>query len=123
MTQDSEKNGELKIVTSGNELIKDIEIKGIRIDNDEYIKDILNSDYDIEKNDVDYSTTEGWFVLNGSLSFFWKPSRIQIIDKNFDDNVTMDRYDLIEFLQKSDFLPQHGYKIVKGVDKGEEEKY
>jgi hypothetical protein len=111
----------MKIVTSDNESIEDIhENKGIEIDNDELIKDmpddyydILDDDYNIEKNIVDYSSTEGWFVLNGNLSFFWKPSRIDIIDKSFDGGVTMERCHLIEFLKKSDFLPQHGYKIVK----------
>lgn len=118
MTQDIESNGEVRIVSSDNELIEDIqENKGIEIGSDELIKDMLDSDYDIEKNDVDCSTTEGWFVLNGSLSFFWKQSRINIVDKSFNGNVTMERDDLIEFLKKSDFLPQHGYKIVKNVDK------
>jgi len=124
MTSDNENNIEEKVTTLDDELIKDIdENKGIGIDIDELIEDTLDDDYGIEKNDVDYSTTEGWFLFNNrGLSFSWKPSRIGIIDKSSNGYVTMERYDLIEFLQKSDFLPQHGYKIVKNVDKNEEEK-
>lgn len=118
MIQD-EKNK--KNVILENELVRDKEDedmnKGIVVDGDELIEDIQNDV--IEKNDVDYSTTEGQFEFRG-LSFFWKPSRIQIIDKSFNSSVTMERYDLIDFLRKSDFLPQHGYKMVKIVDKNEE---
>lgn len=120
---DSENNEDEKEVTPDDEVIKDVHNnEGIGIFSDELIEDILDDDYNIEKNDVDYSTTEGWFILNGSLSFFWKPSRIQIMDKSYNDSVTMERYDLIEFLQKSDFLPQHGYKIVKNSGKDDDLK-
>jgi hypothetical protein len=106
MTRDSKNNEEEEIMTLDDELTADL----------------LDDGYNIEKNDVDYSDTEGWFVLNRTLSFFWKPSRIQIIDKSYDSSVTMERYDLIEFLKKSDFLPQHGYKIVKYSEKDDDLK-
>ena len=106
MTRDSKNNEEEEIMTLDDELTADL----------------LDDGYNIEKNDVDYSDTEGWFVLNRTLSFFWKPSRIQIIDKSYDSSVTMERYDLIEFLKKSDFLPQHGYKMVKNSGKDDDLK-
>ncbi len=65
-----------------------------------------------------YETCED---CDNKVTFHWKPSRFEIIDKTLQilegDHtkgwVRMDRFDFIEFLLKSEFLAQHGYKIVK----------
>ena len=53
------------------------------------------------------------------IIFHWKGSRVEITDKKLEKGegdyakgwVKMDRFDFIDFLLKSDFLAQCGYKI------------
>lgn len=65
-----------------------------------------------------YETCED---CDNKVTFQWRPSRFEIIDHRLKKEegdyakgwVKMDRFDFIDFLLKSEFLAQHGYKIVE----------
>lgn len=82
------------------------------------------------------SEAEGYYETcddcDNQIIFHWKPSRFEITDKKLSRAdgdyakgwVKMDRHDFIDFLLKSDFLQQHGYKIVRnsGKDDGDNDE-
>jgi dsRNA-specific ribonuclease len=80
------------------------------------------------------SEIEGYYETcidcDNQTIFSWKSSRLEITDKRLSRSdgdyakgwVKMDRHDFIYFLLKSDFLRQHGYKIVKNSGKDDSSK-